>query len=121
MATATEFYDMFCLRSVSPMIHSLFIEICSLYIASHGHSKLLQWSPTAAPMYLQPRTEPGICFHDVPLLATIHGAIVETGTSTTPAGMAMALAYKHAPRHVAISKVGTSREGEAGTLLLCTQ
>ena len=49
-------------------------------------------APMAAPMYLQPRTEPGIWFHELPPLATIHGAIVATDTRTTRAGMAMALA-----------------------------
>ena len=39
----------------------------------------------------------GTWFHDLPALAMIHGAIVATGTGTTPAGMAMALAYEHAP------------------------
>ena len=45
-------------------------------------------------MYGQPRTEPGIWFHDLPPLATIHGAIVATDASTTPAGMLMAITYE---------------------------
>ena len=72
-----------------------------------------QQAPAAAPMYLQPRTEPGISFHDLPLLAMIHGAIVATHAATTPAGMAIALAYEHARGEyavVATSGVGTSQE-----------
>ena len=32
-------------------------------------------APTMKPIYLQPRTEPGIWFHDLPPLATFQGAI----------------------------------------------
>ena len=62
-----------------------------------------------------------IWFRDLPLLAMIHGAIVATDAGTTPAGMAMALAYEHAlGKHttVATSGVWTSQEAEALTLLL---
>ena len=44
-------------------------------------------------MYLQPRTELGIWFHDLPPPPTICGAVVTTNASTTPAGMAMAIEY----------------------------
>ena len=73
-------------------------------------------------MYLQHRTESRVWSHELPLLATITRAIVATGAGTTPAGMAMALAYEHAPgryKTVVASEVGTSHEGEALTLLLC--
>ena len=69
-----------------------------------------------------PRTEPGIWFHELPPLATIHGAIVVTDAGATPAGSAMALAHESAPRECCTqvaSGVGTSQEGEAMTLLLC--
>ena len=75
-------------------------------------------------MYLQPRTKRGVWFHELPPLATISRAIVATDAGTTPAGMAMALAYDHAPwryRSVVASGVETSQEGEALTLLLCAR
>ena len=53
-----------------------------------GHAMLHPHkAPTAAHVYLQPRTDLGIWFHDLPPLATICGAIVATDASTTPAGM----------------------------------
>ena len=76
-------------------------------------------APTAAAMYLQPRTEPGIWFHDLPLLATIRGAIVATDAGTTLAGMTMVLAHEREYTTKITSGIGTSQEGEALTLLLC--
>ena len=38
------------------------------HAALHPHN-----APTKAPMYLQPRTDLGICFHDLPPLARIQG------------------------------------------------
>ena len=76
---------------------------------------------TAAPVYLQPQTELGIWFHYLPSLATIHGAIVVTDAGTTQVGMAMALAYEHAPGQYTTSTtsgVGTSPEWEALIMLL---
>ena len=50
-----------------------------------GHATLHpRWAPEAAPMYLRPRTESGIWFHDLPPLARIRGAIVATDAGTTP-------------------------------------
>ena len=41
-----------------------------------GHATLYPHRPpVSAPMYLQPRTEPGIWFHDLSPLATIRGAM----------------------------------------------
>ena len=90
-----------------------------MHATTHPHRASI-----ATPMYLQPRMQPGIWFHDLPPLATIHGAIVATDAGTTPAGMAMAPAYEHAPGQnmtVTTSGMGTSQEGEALTLLLCVR
>ena len=73
-------------------------------------------------MYLQPWTELGIWFHDLPLRATIRGAILATGAGTIPAGMRMVIAYESAPgEYTAVTTLGmgTSQEGEAMTVLLC--
>ena len=51
------------------------------------------------------------CFHDLPPLTTIRGAIVVTDSSTTPAGMAMALANEHAPGHTALPFCITHMQG----------
>ena len=54
----------------------------------------------------------------------ISGAIVATDAGTTPAGMAIALAYEHALgqyKTMVTLGVGTSQEGEALTLLLYTR
>ena len=78
-------------------------------------------APTAAPMYLQPRTKPGFWFHGALPLATIIGAIMATDAGATTAGMAMALTYEDAPGRYntrVASRVGTSQESEAMTLLL---
>ena len=72
-------------------------------------------APTASRMYPQPRKEPGIWFHDLPL-AMIRGAILATDTGTTPAGMTMVIAYERAPGECAtktMSGIGASKEGEA--------
>ena len=53
--------------------------------------------PTAFPVYLQPRTEPGICFHDLPPAARTQGAILVTDAGITLAGMTIALAYERVP------------------------
>ena len=78
-------------------------------------------APKAAPVYLQPRMELWIWLHDLPPLARIRRAIVNTDASTTPAGMAMAIAYESAQgeyKTVTPSGVETSQEGEALTVLL---
>ena len=88
-----------------------------------GHATLHPHrAPKASPMYPQPRTEPGIWFHDLPLLATIQGAIVATNTGTTPVGIKRA--YEREPREYTsetTSGIETSQEGEALTLLLCVR
>ena len=71
-------------------------------------------------MNVQPRTQPGIWLHDLPLLATIGRAIVATNAHTSPASMTMAIAYESAPREfstVTTTVMGTSQEGEALTML----
>ena len=59
------------------------------------HSTLYpQWAPAAPTLYLQPVWNRE--FHELSPLATIHGAIIITDAGTTPARMAVALAYEHA-------------------------
>ena len=75
-------------------------------------------------MDLQHRTEPGIWFHDLPPVATIRGAIVASDTGTTPAHMAMVMAYESAQRGydtMTISGVGTSQERGDMTLMFCVR
>ena len=98
---------------LGPALQTHLREHFGVHATMHPHG-----APMAAPMYLRPRTEPGIWFHRLTPLATIHGAIIATGASTTPAGMRMALAYEHAPglyTTMTTSGVGTSQEGEALT------
>ena len=79
-------------------------------------------APMAAPMYSQPRREPGKWFHDLPPLVTICEAIVTTDAGTISASRAMVIAHESAQGEyetVTTSGVGTSQEGEALTLLLC--
>ena len=56
-------------------------------------------------------------------VATISVAVIATDAGTTPVGMAMTLAYEHAPGQYSTraSGVGISQEGEAMTLLLSAQ
>ena len=58
----------------------------------HGDLALLapHGLATEPPQVLAPKTEPGISFHDLPALATLHGTIVAVDAGATPAGMAMA-------------------------------
>ena len=75
-------------------------------------------------MYPQPRTEPGIWFHDLPPVATIWGAIVAADAGSTAAGMAMVMVYGREPGEYATettSGIGKSEEGEALTPLLCAR
>ena len=73
---------------------------------------------------LAPNAEPGMWFHDLPALATLHRTITAVDAGMTPAGMAIAGvaqtghgAYR---THMA-SRVGTSQEGEAMILLSYVQ
>ena len=72
---------------------------------------------------VQPYTEPGLWFHDLPPLATIQGTIVAADAGTTPVG---------GNDHGACIRTcasatecplgwGTSQEGKAMTLLLCVR
>ena len=67
-----------------------------------------------------PEVKPGIWFHDLPALATLHGTVAAVDAETQ-AGMAMAGVAQSRPEadptRVA-SGVGTSQEGEAMILLL---
>ena len=45
-------------------------------------------------LYMQPWIEPGIWFHELPLLAMISGAIIATDIGTTPVGMIMVLTHE---------------------------
>ena len=104
---------------LGPALRTHLREHFGVHCTLHPHR-----ASAAAPMCLRPRTEPGTWFHDLPVLAMIHGAIVATDAGTTPASMAMALAYEHAPGEyttVATLGVGTSQEGEALTVLLCVK
>ena len=69
---------------------------------------------------LAPEVKPGIWFHDLLALATLHGTITAVDAGTTQAGMAMVGVAQSGPEayrtHVA-SGVGTSLEGEAMILL----
>ena len=88
----------------------------------HGDLALLAPHSLATdpPQVLAPNDKPGICFHHVPALATLHGTIAALDAGTTPAGMAMAgvpnNGHEAYQTHMA-SGVGTSQEGEAIMLL----
>ena len=77
---------------LGPAIHTHLQEHFGRHTTLYPHR-----APLVAPMYLQPRTEPGIRFHDLTPLATIRGAIVATNAGTTLVGMTMAVAYESAP------------------------
>ena len=83
------------------------------FVALHGMT-------TDSPQVLAPKVTPGIWFHDLPALATLHASVAAVHAGTSQAGMSMAgvaqsgcEAYR---THVA-SAVGTSQEGEAMILL----
>ena len=120
-------YPARCLTHKCPLLPSELDPALRTYLREHFgvHAMLYPpGAPTAAPMYLQPHTEPTVLFHELLSLATISEAIVVTNASTPTAGMAMALAYEHAPGRyktkVALG-VGTSQDGEAPTLVLCAR
>ena len=79
-------------------------------------------APTAAPVYLRPRADPGMWLHEVPLSATMSRAIIATNAGTTPAGMTMAPAYEHAPGWCTVrvaSGVGPPRRARPYPIALC--
>ena len=75
---------------------------------------------TDPPHVLAPEVQPGIWFHDLPVLATLRGTASAVDAGATRADMSMAVVAQSRPTayraHVA-SGVGTSQEGEAMILL----
>ena len=72
------------------------------------------------PQVLAPNVKLAISFHDLPVLATLSGAIAAAHVGTTPAGMPMvgvAQSGQEAYQTHVASGVGTSQEGEAMILL----
>ena len=66
------------------------------------------------------RKDPGICFHDLPRLATIQGAILAIDAGTTYAGMALASGRTPGRYNTRVaSGVESLQEGEAMTRLIC--
>ena len=59
-------------------------------LAPHGRA-------TDPPHVLAPEVQPGIWFHDLPALATLHGTVAAVDAGATRAGMAMARVAQSGP------------------------